>query len=51
MTGYAELDAAGSWRVERKYGPVWTPKAPPERLAPLPQRALALAGAVGLELG
>lgn len=27
MTGYAELDAAGTWRVSENYGPVWTPKS------------------------
>ncbi len=26
MTGYAELDAAGTWQVSEKYGTVWTPK-------------------------
>ncbi len=30
MTGYAELDAAGTWQVSEKYGPVWTPKLPPD---------------------
>ncbi len=34
MTGYAELDQAGSWRVSEKYGPVWTPKAPPKDWLP-----------------
>jgi hypothetical protein len=29
MTGYAVLDAAGSWRATDKYGEVWTPTAPP----------------------
>ncbi len=29
ITGYPELDAAGSWQVSKKFGPVWTPKAPP----------------------
>jgi hypothetical protein len=34
MTGYAALDAAGSWRVTGKNGEVWTPKAPPADWAP-----------------
>ncbi|MFZ3236198.1 MAG: DUF6600 domain-containing protein [Stellaceae bacterium] len=33
-TGYAVLDAAGSWRSSAKYGEVWEPKAPPENWAP-----------------
>jgi len=34
MTGYAELDAAGSWAASARYGELWTPKAPPKGWAP-----------------
>jgi hypothetical protein len=28
MTGYAELDAAGIWKINAQYGPVWFPTQP-----------------------
>ena len=34
MTGYAALDAAGSWRATEKYGELWVPKAAPEDWVP-----------------
>jgi hypothetical protein len=34
MTGYAELDAAGSWQASAKYGEVWVPNALPTDWAP-----------------
>jgi hypothetical protein len=34
MTGYAALDAAGSWRATDNYGEVWTPNAVPAGWAP-----------------
>jgi hypothetical protein len=30
MTGFAELDAAGIWKIDAEYGPVWFPTAPEE---------------------
>lgn len=33
-TGYAELDAAGSWRASSQYGEVWQPAALPAGWAP-----------------
>lgn len=34
MTGFAALDAAGSWKADRKYGEVWVPNALPADWAP-----------------
>lgn len=34
MTGFAELDSAGSWKITSQYGPVWLPEAVPEDWAP-----------------
>ena len=34
MTGFAALDAAGSWKTDRKYGEVWVPNALPANWAP-----------------
>src|SRR5271167_2139403 len=34
MTGFVALDAAGSWRTDRKYGEVWVPYALPADWAP-----------------
>jgi hypothetical protein len=34
MTGFAALDAAGSWKTDRRYGPVWVPEALPADWAP-----------------
>jgi hypothetical protein len=30
MTGFAELDAAGIWKINSEYGPIWVPIAPEE---------------------
>jgi hypothetical protein len=30
MTGFAELDSAGLWKIDPEYGPVWVPAAPEE---------------------
>jgi hypothetical protein len=30
MTGFAELDAGGIWKIDAEYGPVWFPTAPEE---------------------
>ena len=30
MTGFAELDTAGIWKISAEYGPVWFPTAPEE---------------------
>ena len=30
MTGYAELDSAGIWKIDAQYGPVWFPTEPAE---------------------
>ncbi len=34
MTGFAELDAAGSWKSTAEYGVIWAPKALPADWAP-----------------
>ncbi len=34
MTGFAALDAAGSWKADRKYGEIWIPNALPADWAP-----------------
>jgi hypothetical protein len=34
MTGFAALDAAGSWKADRKYGEIWVPDALPANWAP-----------------
>lgn len=34
MTGYQDLDAAGSWRPDPQYGQVWYPRAVPPGWAP-----------------
>jgi hypothetical protein len=34
MTGFAELDSAGSWQITPQYGAVWLPDAQPEDWAP-----------------
>jgi hypothetical protein len=34
MTGFAELDAAGSWKITSEHGAVWVPEAVPEDWVP-----------------
>ena len=49
MTGYDELDAAGIWKINAQYGPVWFPTQS-DRLGALSLRTLELDCAVGLDL-
>jgi hypothetical protein len=34
MTGFADLDAAGTWEISSEYGPIWVPTAIPEDWVP-----------------